>query len=120
CMVCGELIDDEIIYAFGAHEFSDEWTIDVEPTVNTTGQMSRHCIICGATTDETEIEKVLPGDTNGDGKLNSKDLSLMKRCVAGTADPADFISWNTDINGDGKINTKDLTILKRLVSGVGN
>lgn len=35
------------------HEFSDKWTVDIPATADSAGTMSRHCIRCDATTDET-------------------------------------------------------------------
>ena len=37
------------------HSWSTEWTIDIEATCTTVGSKSRHCEICGAQTDITEI-----------------------------------------------------------------
>lgn len=38
------------------HEYSEEWTVDVEPTKTTNGVISRHCIYCDSYVDETELE----------------------------------------------------------------
>ncbi|MBR5632537.1 MAG: S-layer homology domain-containing protein, partial [Clostridia bacterium] len=40
------------------HNFSDEWTVDVKPTVNSVGQKSRHCAGCDEVRDITEIDKI--------------------------------------------------------------
>ena len=54
----------------------------------------------------TEIK----GDTNGDGKVNAKDVvALMKAVVFG--DP----SLLMDLNGDGRINAKDVVTLMKLI-----
>ena len=36
-----------------SHNFSTEWTIDVEPTCTTDGSKSRHCLLCGEIEYET-------------------------------------------------------------------
>ena len=56
----------------------------------------------------------IPGDVNGDGKLNNKDLSLLFQYLS---------NWDVtvneaalDINGDGKVNNKDLSLLFQYLS----
>ena len=118
CTVCGATINAASIPATG-HTFSDEWTVDVEPTETTPGVKSRHCIYCDEVTDVTQIEPlnpVLPGDVNGDGKFNSKDLALMKRIVVGTAAEGTYNEANADVNGDGKYTNKDVAALKKIIA----
>ncbi len=37
------------------HEYSDKWTVDIPATTDMPGTMSRHCVRCSATTDETNF-----------------------------------------------------------------
>ena len=54
----------------------------------------------------------LPGDINGDGKINNTDIILLGRAyMAGTADK--YIA-NADMNKDGKITNTDIILLGRL------
>ncbi|MBR0303419.1 MAG: dockerin type I repeat-containing protein, partial [Clostridia bacterium] len=102
------------------HDFSEEWTVDVEPTETTPGSKSRHCTRCGEVTDVTEIPPlvtVLRGDANCDGKFTAKDLSLVKRVVAGGAEEGAYNAANADVNGDGKYTNKDVSMLKRIIAG---
>ncbi|MBR0303310.1 MAG: BspA family leucine-rich repeat surface protein, partial [Clostridia bacterium] len=64
----------------------------------------------------TAAVQVLRGDANGDGKFNSKDLSLLKRIVAGTAEDGTYNAANADVNGDGKYTNKDVSALKRIIA----
>lgn len=57
-----------------------------------------------------------PGDMNGDGTVNLKDVVLLRRYIAG--------GWNVtvdeskaDMNGDGKVNLKDVVLLRRIIAG---
>jgi rubrerythrin len=60
---------------------------------------------------------ILLGDVDGDGKMNTKDLALLKKYISGIAS-LEFISAQAaDINGDGKINSADITALKKLIAG---
>jgi len=52
------------------------------------------------------------GDSNSDCKVNSTDLTLMKRYLLQQS--ISYINLiNADLNGDGKINSSDYTLLKR-------
>ena len=111
----------ETIPALG-HEYGEEWTVDVEPTETTPGSKSHRCVRCGEATDVTEIPPlatVLRGDANGDGKINAKDLSIVKRLVAGNAEAGTYDEANADVDGDGKFTAKDISALKRLIAQGG-
>ena len=58
---------------------------------------------------------VLYGDVNGDGKVNSKDLTVLKRWLAKWSVTID--SEAADVNADGKVNGKDVTVLARYLAG---
>ena len=57
-----------------------------------------------------------PGDVNADGAVNAKDVTHLRRSIAGgyaeTA-PAE----RTDLNRDGTANPKDVTLLRRFLAG---
>ncbi|HEX9059438.1 MAG TPA: dockerin type I domain-containing protein [Clostridia bacterium] len=56
----------------------------------------------------------LKGDVNNDGKLNSMDMSSLKRSVLGIF-TSTFNAINADMNKDGNINSTDYSLLKRAV-----
>ena len=62
-----------------------------------------------------EIANRTPGDVNGDGVVNSKDLVILKRYLANWKDVT-IDEKNADVNGDGVVNTKDVVILKRYLA----
>ncbi|HEX9059695.1 MAG TPA: carbohydrate-binding protein [Clostridia bacterium] len=57
----------------------------------------------------------LMGDVDGDGKVNSADVSIEKRIILGTYTGD---TSHGDVNGDGKINSTDYSIVKRIVLGI--
>ncbi len=102
CTVCG----DVLVEAHG-HSYSDEWTVDVEPTHTTDGSKSHHCTVCGDKTDITVIE-AYGYDVNGDGKAEITDYYYMKHLILGSAkyDEADIP--RLDFNGDKKFDILDI------------
>jgi hypothetical protein len=58
----------------------------------------------------------LPGDINGDGKVNNKDVTRLQKYLKG--DDVEVVTFNLDTNGDGNVNNKDLTRLQRFVKGL--
>ncbi len=69
--------------------------------------------------NEVEVDatvSVLAGDVNGDGKITPKDVTDLRRYLAG--------GWSVtidltaaDVNGNGKITPKDVTDLRRYLAG---
>lgn len=59
------------------------------------------------------LDSVSKYDLNSDGKVNSTDLAILKRCVLGIDVK---VSGNPDINGDGKTNSLDYVLLKKYIT----
>ena len=58
------------------------------------------------------VVDVVPGDANGDGSINMKDVLALRKLLADM--PAgDIIEANADVNGDGSINMKDVLALRK-------
>ncbi len=58
------------------------------------------------------------GDVTGDGKINSTDLSALKRYILETGTLT--VKAAGDLNGDGAVNSTDVSILKRFILGLVN
>ena len=61
------------------------------------------------------IVKRVPGDTNGDGRLNTMDLIRLMKYFNG--ENVEVVPGSADINGDGRENTMDLIRLMKYISG---
>ena len=55
----------------------------------------------------------IPGDVNGNGKIDSKDYAMCKRAVLKTYTLSDEQSVRTDVSGNGKVDAKDYAMIKR-------
>ena len=69
-----------------------------------------------------EVRDILYGDVNGDGKIASVDLAMLRKYIA-SVDPITGVSTvavkaGADCNGDGKINSIDLAMLRRYLASV--
>ena len=60
------------------------------------------------------LADVMPGDVNGDGKVNSVDFSMMVDKILQIENDA-FIDAAGDLDSDGKINSVDLSLLINLI-----
>lgn len=61
-------------------------------------------------------EPSVPGDLNADGTINSTDVILLRRYIAGGYG----VSINekaADVNDDGKINSSDVILIRRFIAG---
>ena len=58
----------------------------------------------------------MPGDNDGDGVLDLKDVAVLIRYLAGGWDVTADLS-NADVDGDGKVTLKDVTLLRRYLAG---
>ena len=57
------------------------------------------------------------GDANGDGTVNLKDVTQLRRLLAAGDVDMSQIDGNPDANGDGTVNLKDVTLLRRYLAG---
>ena len=60
------------------------------------------------------VSPVLVGDISGDGKVDAKDITLLRRAI--TKGETDAIQAVGDISGDGKVDAKDITFLRRMIT----
>lgn len=77
-----------------------------------TGTLIAASAVAAVSVSAAEPEKVIFGDINGDGKVNSKDLTRLMKYVSGEKIDA----YGADLNGDGKENAKDLTRLMKYIA----
>ena len=64
-----------------------------------------------------ESVQVKLGDVNGDGIVNVKDITTLKKYLASAITLDDIVFQNSDIDGNGAVGVKDLNELKSLIAG---
>ncbi len=57
-----------------------------------------------------------PGDLNNDGSINTTDVILLRRHIAGGYNQT-IIEEAADVNNDGNINTTDVILIRRYIAG---
>ena len=57
---------------------------------------------------------MLPGDANGDGKVDAQDIVGITNYIAGVAS-GNFYEDAADINGDGEVNIADIVAIAKLI-----
>lgn len=62
-----------------------------------------------------EIANRIPGDVNGDGKVNNQDLGLMQQYL--NAWQVSIVEEVADVTDDGRVNNKDMGLLQRYLTG---
>ncbi len=87
----------------GVGWFFDAENPDIDRTVPADGEVNAFVTVTG-----------IPGDLNGDGKVNATDGNMMKKVILGIMEymPA------ADLDGDGKVNVSDSAILKKMILGI--
>lgn len=58
-----------------------------------------------------EVIDYVPGDANGDGTVNGKDVTVIRRYNANWDEDINLLA--ADVNGDGSVNGKDVTQIRR-------
>ena len=102
CTQCGYAYKGSYTPAAG-HAWG-EWE-SVSPTL-----YERKCTGCGETQQETRL---LPGDVDGSGTVNTLDLVRLRQHLAGW----DVTIHAADCNGDGTTNALDLVRLRQYLAG---
>ncbi len=103
---------------FSTDEYAEEgfYPISIEPVENGIYGGNLKNIECEVINGGITIKNYVPGDINGDGTVGTKDVTVLRRYIAGgyyvtAVEPV------LDVNGDGEVTTKDVTVLRRFIAG---
>ena len=79
-------------------------------------------VILDITDGSVRAISYIPGDVNGDGRVNTRDLVMLSQYISDgcTVDPEGYnvnvVTDACDVNGDGRVNTRDLIKLSQYIS----
>jgi hypothetical protein len=80
--------------------------------------------IIGAVINPPEYRKILKGDADLNGQVNSTDYAVIKRVILGNANPIYpaplSFGMTMDVNDDGAINSTDYSYMKKYLLGIVN
>ena len=79
----------------------------------TTAQGADGALTVGQTAGKVVITKA--GDINGDGKVNGKDITRLRKIILGTEED---VLGAANVNGDTRVNGKDITRLRKCILNV--
>ena len=64
-----------------------------------------------------QITAIMTGDFNGDGIINTRDVSMMSQNVLQLRDASEIQAIAVDVNGDGDVNVRDCAMMSRYLAG---
>ena len=96
CTACGDTYTADTTAALG-HRYDDDRDTD--------------CSVCGHV---REVMIVLPGDANGDGGVNNRDLALVQQYI--NKWHVNIDAEAADVNADGAVNNRDLALLQQYIN----
>ena len=115
CATCGMIISQPQPINPVGHLW-DDGVVTKEPTHYEDGERTYTCQVCGKKqVDPTPPLPYIPGDINGDGVVNNKDLTRLMKYLAG--EDVTVVQAALDVNGDKAVNNKDLTRLMKYLAG---
>lgn len=112
CTRCGETYTTDEVPPLG-HDTTGEMLIAVQPDETTKGLWAKTCPRCGSIIESREFV-LIRGDVNGDGRVNSKDLSALKKYMVNLISDEEICKKGADLNNDGRHNSRDVSELKKL------
>ena len=94
----------------------DTFTVDAICRYGDAADGDMQSVAVSTVSGSVEIIEFLPGDVNGDGRVNGVDVSLIRRHIVGGYD-VKMNQQAADVNGDGRINGTDVTWIRRYITG---
>lgn len=115
CSVCGLRRTEPGEAALG-HDYSIK-IATVMPTGSREGYSTYKCARCGET-QTRPIPRIVPGDADGNGAVNLRDVAALRRALAGWE--VTIVVTNCDVNVDGSVDLMDSALLLRWLAGGWN
>ena len=98
-------------------EADQETTVGITYTSNVITNFNGEPVVMGIDNGKVVVYTYLLGDVNRDGIVDIKDVTVLRRYLAGTVAEEDVDLLAADCNEDGVVDIKDVTILRRYLAG---
>ena len=98
-------------------ESDQEISVGVTYASNEITNYNGEAVVMGIDNGKVVVYTYLLGDVNRDGLVDIKDVTVLRRYLAGTAAEEDVDLLAADCNEDGVVDIKDVTILRRYLAG---
>lgn len=116
CGICGDAVITELPLA---DHISGNWVVDREPTFEASGARHRECTVCHLILQNEEIDCLISGDLNRNGKIDSNDYIIIRRMLLGMEKaPTPDSLTGADVNGNGKIDSNDCLLVRMAFLGI--
>lgn len=110
CAICGDSYVDDYVDPIDHIPGEPVWENEIPSSYDEVV----YCDFCGAELSRETIVLYIPGDINGDGEVDNKDVTRLFRYLSQY--DVEVVEAALDVNGDGEVNNKDLTRLFRYLS----
>ena len=108
---------DMLSLTFTVSEYvANEEELNVNITCENMIDADMNSIETSVTNGVVKIGNTMLGDVNGDSKINTTDIILTRRYLAGGYD-VEINQAAADVNGDSKVNTTDIILIRRYLAG---
>ena len=101
CSVCGDSYTDSVVPATGEHVYD--------------GDSDADCNVCGAI---REVETAKPGDADGNGRVNNRDLGFIQQYLNDWPDVKLDLDA-CDVDDNGRVNNRDLGLIQQYLNDWG-
>ena len=113
----GVMDGDILSLTFTVSEYAaNEEELNVNITCENMIDADMNPIETSVTNGVVKIGNTMLGDVNGDSKINTTDIILTRRYLAGGYD-VEINQAAADVNGDAKVNTTDIILIRRYLAG---
>lgn len=101
---------------FKAKEDTPEGTYDIKVTVKDAYDNNMNTVEIEDASTKVNVVHYIPGDINGDGEVGARDITMLRRYIAGGYDVT-VVEPALDVNRDGEVSARDITMLRRYIAG---
>jgi len=116
CVTCQTVLQRGEAIALLPHPW-DEGRVTRPATVTEDGVRTFTCTACGETRTESFTLDMVPGDVNGDRKVDSTDARIILQYAVGKIEETALATAAADVNGSGTVDSTDARLVLQYAVG---